>query len=119
LATLVDIELWLEADEYYLGYHILTKEEIVESVTVTETSETDEVSDQDGADDNVNTKQKLGEIKDHLNIVIKYVENNNDENISTYYEHLRHLRELIIKEITVKGRKPKISSFFQTTVKCE
>ncbi|XP_025207667.1 tigger transposable element-derived protein 7-like [Melanaphis sacchari] len=101
--TLEDIELWLEADEYDLGYNILTKE-IVESLTATESSETDEY-DHNEADDNVNPKPpKLGEIKDHLNIVIKYVEDNNDENIFAYYEHLRHLRELIIKEITVKGR---------------
>jgi hypothetical protein len=26
--------------------------------------------------------------------------------ISAYYEHLRHFRELIIKEITEKGRQP-------------
>jgi len=30
-ATLEDIELWLEADKYDLGYHILTEEEIVET----------------------------------------------------------------------------------------
>ncbi|XP_060846462.1 tigger transposable element-derived protein 7-like [Rhopalosiphum padi] len=112
-ATLEDIELWLEADECDLGYHILTEEEIVESVTAAESSETDEY-DQDEADDNVNPKPKLGEIKDHLNIVIKYVEDNNNENISAYYEHLRHLRELIIKEINVKERQPKISSFFKS-----
>jgi len=103
--------LWLEADECDLGYHILSEEEIVESVTAAESSEIDEY-DQDEADDNVNPKSKLGEIKDHLNIVIKYVEDNNNENISAYYEHLRHLRELIIKEINVKERQPKNSNFF-------
>lgn len=41
LTTLEDIELWLEADEDDLGYHILTEEEIVESVIATENSETD------------------------------------------------------------------------------
>jgi len=67
-ATLEDIESWSEADEYDLaGYHILTEEEIVESVIATENSETDEY-DQDEADD-VNPKPKLGEIKDHLNIL--------------------------------------------------
>lgn len=33
-------------------------------------------------------KPKLGEIKDHLNIVVKYVEDNHDENIHAYYEYL-------------------------------
>lgn len=78
LATLEDNELWLEADECDLDYHILTEEEIVEIVTAAESSETDEY-EQDEADDNVNPKPKLGEMKDHLNIVIKYVEDNNNE----------------------------------------
>lgn len=102
--TLEDIEFWLEADEYDLDYHILTEEEIVENMTTAGNSETDEC-DQDEADNNINPKQKLGEIKDHLNIVIKYVEDNNDENISAYYEHLRHLRELIIKDCERKKTK--------------
>jgi len=110
--TLEDIEFWLEADEYDLDYRTLTEEEIVENMTTAESSETDDC-DQDEVDNNIIPKQKLGEIKDHLNIVIKYVEDNNNENISAYYEHLRHLRELIIKEIDVKGRKSKISSLFK------
>ncbi|XP_060870177.1 tigger transposable element-derived protein 7-like [Metopolophium dirhodum] len=109
----------LETDDFHNIFHqggenSATLEDIEggDCVTATENPESDEY-DQEEADDNVNPKPKLGEIKDHLNIVIKYVEDNNDENISAYHEHLRHLRELIIKEITVKGRQPKISSFFK------
>lgn len=29
----------------------------------------------------------------HLNLMIKYPENNNDENICAYYKNLRHLRK--------------------------
>lgn len=68
--------------------------------------------DQDKADDNDNSKPKFGEIKDHLNIVIKYIEDNNDKNIPAYYEHLRYLRELIIKEIYVNGRQSKIRCIY-------
>lgn len=112
LTTLEDIELWLEADEDYLGYHILAEEEIVESVIAAENSETDEY-EQDEVDDSIKSKPKLVEIKDHLNIVLKYVEDNDDENISAYYEHLKHLHELLIQEINAKGRQQKISSFFK------
>jgi len=112
LTTLEDIELWLEADEDDMGYHILTEEEIVESVIAAENSETDEY-EQDEVDDSIKSKPKLGEIKDHLNIVLKYVEDNDDENISAYYEHLRHLHELLIREINAKRRQQKISSFFK------
>jgi hypothetical protein len=41
---------------------------------------------------------------------VKY---NNDENISAYYEYIKDFPELIIKEITVKRKQPKISSFFK------
>lgn len=112
LTTLEDIELWLESDEGDMGYHILTEEEIVESVIAAENSETDEY-EQDELDDSIKSKPKLGEIKDHLNVVLKFVEDNDDENISAYYEHLRHLRELLIREINAKGKQPKISSFFK------
>ncbi|XP_022173408.1 uncharacterized protein LOC111035893 [Myzus persicae] len=87
---------------------LIAQEGIVESVTAAESSETDEY-DQDEADDNVYPKPKLGEIKDHLNIVIKYVEDKYNENVSAHYENLRHLRE--VKEINVKERQPKISRF--------
>ncbi|XP_050527960.1 tigger transposable element-derived protein 7-like [Daktulosphaira vitifoliae] len=112
LTTLEDIELWLEADEDDMGFRILTEEVIVESVIAAENSETDEY-EQDEVDDSIKSKPKLGEIKDHLNIVLKYVEDNDDEKISAYYEHLRHLRELLIREINAKGKQQKISSFFK------
>lgn len=70
-------------------------------------------NEQDEVDDSIKSKLKLGEIKDHLNIVLKYVEDNDDENISAYYEYLRQLHELLIQEINAKGRQQKISSFFK------
>lgn len=103
MTTLKDIELWLEANEDNLGYHILTKEEIVESIIVAENSEMDEY-EKDEVDDSIKSKPKIGKIKNHLNIALKYVEDNDDENISTYYEHLRHLLELFLIEINAKGK---------------
>lgn len=77
---------------------------IIESVIASESSETDE------AEDIINPILKLSEMKDHLNIVIKYVADIYDENISTYYKHLRHLHELINKAINAKEKQQKISS---------
>lgn len=58
----------------------LSKEELVESVIATESSETnDHIRDE--RNDNVNPRQEIGKIKYNLNIVIKYVEDKNDENI--------------------------------------
>lgn len=107
-----DIDLWLEEDDQDPGYHILTEEEIVENVTGAENSDEDE-DGYDEVDDTINPKQKLSEVKDNLDFVIKYVADSDNENISGYYEHLRHLRQLIVQELSTKGRQQKISSFFK------
>lgn len=106
--TLDDIELWLEEDDQDPGHHILTEEEIAESVTVAE-----EDDDDDDEADDINPKPKLSEVKDHIDCVIKYVSESSNEQVSGYYEHLRHLRHLIVQEINTKGRQMKINSFFK------
>lgn len=66
--------------------------------------------DQDEAGDIINHRPKISVIKDHLNTVIKYIEDINDENTSAYYEHLRHLHEILKK---LKRKTTKDSSFFK------
>lgn len=51
---------------------IVTEEVIIEIVIATETDEADNI---------INPMPKLSEIKYHLNVVIRYAEDNNDENI--------------------------------------
>jgi hypothetical protein len=53
-------------------------------------------------------------VKDHLNFVIQYVEQSADENVFAYYEHLRHLRQLLTEEISSKQTPAENKLFFQT-----
>jgi hypothetical protein len=55
----------------------------------------------------------VSEVKDHLNFVIQYVEQSANENVFAYYEHLRHLRQLLTEEISSKQTQQKINYFFK------
>lgn len=57
---------------------------------------------------------KLTDIKTYLDIVIQYVDDNNDKiHIFAYNEHLKELREIINEEMKIKLRQRKISNFFK------
>jgi hypothetical protein len=55
----------------------------------------------------------VSEVKEHLNFVIQYVEQSANENVFAYYEHLRHLRQLLTKDISSKRTQQKINYFFK------
>jgi hypothetical protein len=55
----------------------------------------------------------VSEVKDHLNFVIQNVEQSANENVFAYYEHLRHLRQLLTEEISSKQIQQKIKYFFK------
>jgi hypothetical protein len=55
----------------------------------------------------------VSELKDHLNFVIQYVEQSANETVFVYYEHLRHLRQLLTEEISSKQTQQKINYFFK------
>jgi ERCC4-type nuclease len=57
--------------------------------------------------------KKVSEVKNHLNFVIQYVEQSTNENVFAYYEHLRHLRQLLTEEISSKQTQQKINYFFK------
>lgn len=109
---LEDVETWLEEDEDDPGFHLLTEEEIVGSVTEKEDSSEDEEEDLQ-EEDNTQATIKVSEVKDHLNFVIEYVEQSKNENVFAYYEHLRHLRQLLTNEINNKQTQQKINTFFK------
>jgi hypothetical protein len=52
----------------------------------------------------------VSEVKDHLNFVIKYVEQSTNENVFAYYEHLGH-SQLLTEEISSKQTNQKINYF--------
>jgi hypothetical protein len=48
-------------------------------------------------------KNSLGNEKGELNNLISFVQKSKNEEITTYYGYLRHLRELITKEMLSKS----------------
>jgi hypothetical protein len=106
------LEAWLEADEDDPGFQILTEEETVASgfqilteeetvASVTEEAEASEDKEEEVGDTTQPTI-KVSEMKDHFNFVIQYVKQSANENVFAYYEHLRHLRQLLTEEISSK-----------------
>jgi hypothetical protein len=55
----------------------------------------------------------VSKVKDHLNFVIQYVEQSAKKNVFAYYEHLRHLRQLLSEEISSKQTQQKINYCFK------
>ena len=70
-------------------------------------------SDSESDDDVPVSKIKLSEVKQHLNYVIDFVEQSDNKEISAYYNHMRHLHELIVKQMCEKPQ-VKINSFFKS-----
>ncbi|KAJ9590542.1 hypothetical protein L9F63_016444 [Diploptera punctata] len=58
------------------------------------------------------SKVKLSEVEQHLSCVIDFVDKSNNIQISTYYNHMKRLCDLIVKEICDTPQK-KIGSFFK------
>jgi hypothetical protein len=58
-------------------------------------------------------KMKPREVREHLNCIINFIQESDNEDISTYYEHLRHLRDLNVEEMCTKPSQKKIDSFFK------
>jgi hypothetical protein len=55
----------------------------------------------------------VSEVKDHLNFVIQYVEHSANENVFSYYEHLRHLHQLLTEQLSSKQTQQKINYFYK------
>jgi hypothetical protein len=97
----------------------LTEEEIVDCV-----NEAKNFEDESGEEHEENRvpKMKPREKRDHLNCVMNFIQESDSEDISAYYDHLRHLRDLIIKEMCAKPSQKKIDSFCKPistiTTKC-
>lgn len=105
--TVEEIEDWLDNDEGDPGYHIMNEDEIVDSVN----DDRDYESEDEDPDMEL-PKMKLSEVKEHLNSVINFIQRSDNKQISAYYCHMRHLRELVVKEMCEKPQK-KIDSFFK------
>ncbi|KAJ4447492.1 hypothetical protein ANN_09499 [Periplaneta americana] len=104
--TVEEIEDWLDNDGDP-GYHIMNEDKIVDSV-----NDNRHFESEDEDPDMELPKMKLSEVKEHLNSVINFIQRSDNKQISVYFCHMRHLRELVVKEMCEKSQK-KIDSFFK------
>ena len=105
-----EIENWLDNDEGDPSYQVMNEDEIVDSLSKIEDS--DSASEGEESDIGSQQKMKLSEVKQHLNCVIDFVQQSENEEISAYYNQMRHLRALIVKEMSNKPQR-KIDSYFK------
>ncbi|KAK4328333.1 hypothetical protein Pmani_001254 [Petrolisthes manimaculis] len=58
-------------------------------------------------------KPKLSRVRESLDVLINYVDLCDSSNIQGYYEHLRTLRELVIREQYQRVKQSKLDTFFK------
>ena len=58
-------------------------------------------------------RQQMSQVRDYIDTLIQYVDGTNDLDIQGFYEHLRTIRELIIRQQYQRGRQLMLDSFFK------
>ncbi|KAK4308671.1 hypothetical protein Pmani_019642 [Petrolisthes manimaculis] len=89
---------------------VLSTEEIAEAVLVGKQSNDSRSSDEKKE---VAIKPKMSLVRESIDILLNYVDLCDNYNIQGYYEHLRTLRELVIREQHKRGKQTKLDAFFK------
>ncbi|KAK4310937.1 hypothetical protein Pmani_005325 [Petrolisthes manimaculis] len=89
---------------------VLSTEEIAEAVLVGKQSDDSRSSDEEKE---VAIKPKMSLVRESIDILLNYVDLCDNYNIQGYYEHLRTLRELVIREQHKRGKQTKLDTFFK------
>lgn len=104
-----EIENWLEVDADQQGYECLTENEIIREVLDCASS-----SDDSSSDEEIEYKEekiKLSEALSHVDNLLKFIDQNDNENISAYRDKFREFRVLLTNDLKLKQLK--ISDFFK------
>jgi hypothetical protein len=102
---------WLELGEGDSGGQLLTEEGIVADVTKDFTMEEESDNELDELQESP-IKTKLSSASDGIDAVIKYVDSSTSKKLQEYYEHLRTVREVLIKEQQQRYVHTKIDTSF-------
>jgi hypothetical protein len=96
--TQENIRYWLELDEGDPGFQLLTEEAVAADVIMDSAKE--EASDNEVGElqESTITKKLLSSARDGIDAVINYVDSPTTQKLQEYYEHLRTVREILIKE---------------------
>jgi chlorite dismutase len=107
-----NIQDWLELDQVNPAFQLLTEEEI--TADVIKDSAMEEESDYEADVQESKIKKKLlSSTRDGTDAVINYVDSSTNKKLQEYYEHLRTVREILIKEQQHRSVQTKLDSFFK------
>ena len=104
------MENWFDDNNADPGYHVLSLGEIAELVV----SESDSNSSSE-SEEEVVVRPKTAEVHDSIDTLLKYDDVTTNRDIQGYCQHLRTLRELIIRGQHQSGKQLKLDSFFKPT----
>jgi hypothetical protein len=96
--TQENIQDLLELDEGDPGFHLLTEEEIVADVIKDSAMEEESDNEPHELQESTVKKKLLSSERDNIDAIINYVDSSTNEKWQEYYEHLRTVREILIKE---------------------
>jgi hypothetical protein len=112
LSTYKNIQDWLELDKGDPGFQLLTEEETADVIKY---SAMEEESDDELDKLQLPTikRKLLSSARDGIDAVINYVDSSTNKIFQEYYEHLRTVRGILIKEQQQRSVQTKLNSFFE------
>jgi hypothetical protein len=108
-----NIQDWIELDEGDPGFDPLTEEKIAADVIKDSAMEQESDNELDELQESTIKKKLLSSARDGIDAVINYVDSSTNKKLREYYEHLRTVREILIKEQQQRSVQTKLDSFFK------
>jgi hypothetical protein len=108
-----NIQDWLELKEGDPGFQLLTEEEIAADVNKDSAMEEEPDNELDVIHESTVKKELLSSARDGTDAVFNCVHSSTNQKLQEYYEHLRTVREVLIKEQQQRSVQTKLNSFFK------
>jgi hypothetical protein len=109
---------WLEMDEGDAGFWLLTDKEIAADVIKNSAMEEESDNELDELQGSTIKKKLLSFARDSTDAVINYVDSSTNKKLQEYYEHLRTMTEILIKEQQQRSVQTKLDTFFKPALSC-
>jgi hypothetical protein len=104
---------WLELDEGDPGFHLLTEEEIAADVIKDSAMEEESDNELNELKEFTIKKKLLSSARDGTDAVINYVDSSTNQTLQEFYEHLRIVKNILVKEQQQRSVQTKFDSFFK------
>jgi hypothetical protein len=111
-----NIEDWLELDKGDPGFQPLTEEEIAADVIMDSAMEEESYNEQYELQEPTIKKKLLSSGRDGTDALIYYVDSSTNQKLQELNEHLRTVREILIKEQQQRSLQTKLDSFFKSAL---